>query len=80
MVHFYVLSFNCVTDALRRGSLLFTTKFPEIPGIHNIWGIWPQQPYHCPASGMPQYQPMKHFEYIGQVKEEIIPLWQPLYS
>ena len=44
--------FNCLkaTEALQGGSLLFTTKFPEIPGTHSIRGIWPQQPYHCPAS------------------------------
>ena len=36
---------------LQGGSLLFTTKFPEIPGTHSIRVIWPQQPCHCPASG-----------------------------
>ena len=53
MVYFLWMGFNCLKarDTLRGGSLLFTTKFPEIPGTHGIRGIWPQQPYHCPASG-----------------------------
>ena len=46
------MGFNCLKarDTLPGGSLLFTTKFPEIPDIYSIRGIWPQQPYHCPAS------------------------------
>ena len=46
------MGFNCLKarDTLRGGSLLFTTKFPEIPVTHSIRGIWPQQPYCCPAS------------------------------
>ena len=43
-----------------------------VSGLSNLTIALPQE--------MPQYQPMKHFEYIGQVKEEIIPLWQPLHS
>ena len=32
------MGFNCLkaTEPLRRGSLFFTTKFPEIPGTHFI--------------------------------------------
>ena len=32
------MGFNCLkaTEPLRGGSLLFTTKFPEIPGTHMI--------------------------------------------
>ena len=37
-------------ETLRGGTLLFTTKFPEIPGTHSIRGVWPQQHYRCPAS------------------------------
>ena len=35
---FLWMGFNCLqaTESLHRGSLLFTTKFPEIPGIHLI--------------------------------------------
>ena len=46
------MGFNCLKarDTLRGGSLLFTTKFPEIPDTHSIRDIWPQQPYRCPAS------------------------------
>ena len=46
------MGFNCLKarDTLRGGSLLFATKFPEIPGTHSIMGIWPQQPYRYPAS------------------------------
>ena len=43
--------FAALTDSLQRGSLLFRTTFPETPGTHSIRGIWPQQRYHCPASG-----------------------------
>ena len=31
--------------------LYFIFKFPEISGTHSIRVTWPQQPYHCPASG-----------------------------
>ena len=56
MVYFLWMGFNCfkARDTFRGGSLLFTTKFPEIPGTHSIRGInltITQQPYHCPASG-----------------------------
>ena len=46
------MGFNCLKarDTSRGGSLLFTTKFSEIPGTHSIKGIWPQQPYCYPAS------------------------------
>ena len=70
------MGFNCLkaTEALQEDSLLFTTKFPEIHGTHSIGDIWPQQPYHFPASGnAPQYQPMKYFEYIGKDKGEMFP-------
>ena len=32
------MGFNCLkaTEPLKGGSLLFTTKFPEIPGTHLI--------------------------------------------
>ena len=69
------MGFNCLKarDTLQGGSLLFTIKFPEIPDTHSIRGIWPQQPYGCPASSNTPpppppspYQPMKYFEYIGQ--------------
>ena len=35
---FLWMEFNCLksTEPLRGGSLLFTTKFPEIPGTHLI--------------------------------------------
>ena len=35
---FLWMGFNCLkaTEPLRGGSLLFTTKFPEIPGTHLI--------------------------------------------
>ena len=35
---FIWMGFNCLkaTEPLRGGSLLFTTKFPEIPGTHLI--------------------------------------------
>ena len=52
MVHFYGWGSTCLNarDTLRGGSLLFATKFPEIPGTHSIMGIWPQQLYRNPAS------------------------------
>ena len=48
-----VWGFSCLnaTAAIRGGSLLFKTEFPEIFGTDSIRGIRPQQPYHCPASG-----------------------------
>ena len=35
---FLWMGFNCLMapESLRGGSLLFTSKFPEIPGIHLI--------------------------------------------
>ena len=38
MVPFYGLGFNCLKarEPHRGGSLLFTTKFPEIPGTYFI--------------------------------------------
>ena len=38
MAPFYELGSNYLkaTEPLHRGSLLFTTKFPEIPGTHLI--------------------------------------------
>ena len=37
MVYFLWMGFNCLKarDTFRGGSLLFTTKFPEIPGTHS---------------------------------------------
>ena len=35
---------------MRGGSLLFTTKLPEIPDTHSIRVVWPQQSYRCPVS------------------------------
>ena len=54
---FLWMGFNCLKawDTLQGGSLIFATKFPEIPGTHSISGISPQQPYHCPAAGNSLY-------------------------
>ena len=61
------MGFNCLKarNTLRGVSLLFATKFPEIPGTHSIMGIWPQHPYRYPASS--------NTPNIGQDRKEMFP-------
>ena len=74
---------NCLKarEATRGVSLLFTTKFPKIPGtrsqkflILTVSGVSSlNNPTVVQLDKMPQYQPIKCFEYIGKYTEKIIP-------
>ena len=63
------MGLNCprATESLREGSLLFTTKFPEIPGTHFIdLGRWKAESTLEPPSGFEHETPGLGIQHLNQ--------------